>query len=117
MVLDQDADLWRIRDRGTGGASASMPFDMSAAPVSELVDAWFLSSGFTHDYRLFYYLCDRSLSDLAGLSDALDRRSGEEAEAFLLGLKSHMETYPDYHTLTLPDIASVLDAPYAAVLS
>lgn len=117
VVLDQDADLWRIRDRGTGGASASMPFDMSAAPVSELVDAWFLSSGFTHDYRLFYYLCDKSLTDLATLNDALDRRSGEEAEAFLLGLKSHLETYPDYHALTLPDIAAVLKEDYAAVLA
>ena len=117
VALDQEADLWRVRDAGTGGYSAVLPFDMAAAPVSELVDAWFLSSGFTHDYRLFYYLCDRPLSDLTNLNSALDRRRGDEADAFLRGLRSHMETYPDYHTLTLSDIASVLDDPYATLFS
>lgn len=117
VVLDQETNLWRIRDRGTGGYTVSLPFDLATAPVEELVDAWYLSEGFTHDYRLFYYLCDRPLTDLTGLSDALDRRSREEAEAFLLGLKSHMEEYPDYHNLTLSDITSVLDRDYAAMIS
>ena len=116
-VLDQEADLWRIEGRGTGGYSVTLPFDIAAAPVSELVDAWFLSGGSTHDYLLLSYLCDRPLSDLAGLNDALDQRSGEEAEAFLLGLKLHMEEFPSYHDLTIADIASALDAPYAAILS
>lgn len=117
VVLDQEADLWRVRGRGTGGYAAELPFDLSSATVSDLVDAWFLSSGFTHDYRIFYYLTDKSLTELADLNDALDRRSGEEAEAFLLGMKSHMEEYYMYHEPTLSDIASVLDAPYAALLS
>lgn len=117
VVLDQEADLWRVWDRGTGGYAAELPFDLSSATVSDLVDAWFLSSGFTHDYRIFYYLTDKSLAELADLNDALDRRSGEEAEAFLLGMKSHMEEYYMYHEPTLSDIASVLDAPYAALLS
>lgn len=117
VALDQEANLWRVRDRGTGGYTVTLPFDMSNAPVSDLVDAWFLSSGFTHDYRLFYYLTDKSLAELADLNDALDRRSGEEAEAFLLGMKSHMEEYYMYHEPTLSDIASVLDREYAALLS
>ena len=117
VVLDQEADLWRVRGRGTGGYAAELPFDLSSATVSDLVDAWFLSSGFTHDYRIFYYLTDKSLTELADLNDALDRRSGEEAEAFLLGMKSHMEEYYMYHEPTLSDIASVLDAPYAVLLS
>ena len=116
-VLDQEADLWRIEGSGTGGYSVTLPFDIAAAPVSELVDAWFLSGGSTHDYLLLSYLCDRPLSDLVGLNDALDQRSGEEAEAFLLGLKLHMEEFPSYHDLTMADIASALDAPYAAILS
>ena len=81
------------------------------------MDAWFLSEGFTHDYRLFYYLTDKSLAELADLNEALDRLSREEAEAFLLGFKSHMEEYYMYHDPPLFDIASVLDAPYAALLS
>ena len=113
VVLDQEANLWRIQGAGTGGYAAELPFDLSSATVSDLVDAWFLSSGFTHDYRIFYYLTDKSLTELADLNDALDRRSGEEAEAFLLGMKSHMEEYYMYHEPTLSDIASVLDAPYA----
>ena len=117
VALDQEANLWRIRDAGTGGYAVTLPFDMAAAPVSDLVDAWFLSAGFTHDYRLFYYLCDKSLTELADLNEALDQRSREEAEEFLLGFKSHMEEYYSYHKPTLSDIASVLDAPYAAILS
>ena len=117
VVLDQEANLWRIQGAGTGGYAAELPFDLAAATVSDLVDAWSLSEGFTHDYRLFYYLTDKSLAELADLNDALDRRSGEEAEAFLLGMKSHMEEYYMYHEPTLSDIASVLDAPYAALLS
>ena len=117
VALDQEADLWRIQDAGTGGYTAALPFDLSAATVSDLVDAWSLSEGFTHDYRLFYYLTDKSLAELADLNDALDRLSREEAEAFLLGMKSHMEEYYMYHEPTLADIASVLDAPYAALLS
>ena len=117
VVLDQEANLWRIQGAGTGGYAAELPFDLATATVSDLVDAWSLSEGFTHDYRLFYYLTDKSLTELADLNDALDRRSGEEAEAFLLGMKSHMEEYYMYHEPTLSDIASVLDAPYAALLS
>lgn len=117
VVLDQEANLWRIQGAGTGGYAAELPFDLATATVSDLVDAWSLSEGFTHDYRLFYYLTDKSLAELADLNEALDRRSGEEAEAFLLGMKSHMEEYYMYHEPTLSDIASVLDAPYAALLS
>ena len=117
VVLDQEADLWRVRGRGTGGYAAELPFDLSSATVSDLVDAWSLSEGFTHDYRLFYYLTDKSLAELADLNEALDRLSREEAEAFLLGFKSHMEEYYMYHDPPLFDIASVLDAPYAALLS
>lgn len=117
VVLDQEANLWRIQGAGTGGYAAELPFDLAAATVSDLVDAWSLSEGFTHDYRLFYYLTDKSLAELADLNEALDRLSREEAEAFLLGMKSHMEEYYMYHKPTLSDIASVLDAPYAALLS
>lgn len=117
VVLDQEANLWRIQGAGTGGYAAELPFDLAAATVSDLVDAWSLSEGFTHDYRLFYYLTDKSLAELADLNEALDRLSREEAEAFLLGFKSHMEEYYMYHDPPLFDIASVLDAPYAALLS
>lgn len=117
VVLDQEANLWRIQGAGTGGYAAELPFDLAAATVSDLVDAWSLSEGFTYDYRLFYYLTDKSLAELADLNEALDRLSREEAEAFLLGFKSHMEEYYMYHEPTLSDIASVLDAPYAALLS
>ena len=117
VVLDQEADLWRVRGRGTGGYAAELAFDLASVAVCALVGAVFLSSGFTHDYRIFYYLTDKSLTELADLNDALDRRSGEEAEAFLLGMKSHMEEYYMYHEPTLSDIASVLDAPYAVLLS
>lgn len=117
VVLDQEANLWRIQGAGTGGYAAELPFDLAAATVSDLVDAWSLSEGFTHDYRLFYYLTDKSLAELADLNEALDRLSREEAEAFLLGFKSHMEEYYMYHDPPLFDIASLLDAPYAALLS
>lgn len=117
VVLDQEANLWRIQGAGTGGYAAELPFDLATATVSDLVDAWSLSEGFTHDYRLFYYLTDKSLAELADLNEALDRLSREEAEAFLLGFKSHMEEYYMYHDPPLFDIASVLDAPYAALLS
>ena len=117
VVLDQEANLWRIQGAGTGGYAAELPFDLATATVSDLVDAWSLSEGFTHDYRLFYYLADKSLAELADLNEALDRLSREEAEAFLLGFKSHMEEYYMYHDPPLFDIASVLDAPYAALLS
>ena len=117
VVLDQEANLWRIRDRGTGGYTAALPFDLATASVSDLVSAWTLTEGFTHNYLLFYYLGDKSLTELADLNDALDQLSREEAEEFLLGFKAHKEEYYHYYGPTLADIATVLDSEYANLLS
>ena len=117
VVLDQEANLWRVRDNGTGGYAVTLPFDMATASVSDLVSAWTLTEGFTHNYLLFYYLGDKSLTELADLNDALDQLSREEAEEFLLGFKAHKEEYYHYYGPTLSDIATVLDSEYAELLS
>lgn len=117
VVLDQEANLWRIRDRGTGGYTAALPFDLATASVSDLVSVWTLTEGFTHNYLLFYYLGDKSLTELADLNEPLDQLSREEAEAFLLGFKAHKEEYYHYYGPTLADIATVLDSEYADLLS
>ena len=80
---NEDGD-WTCGGLATGGSAVALPLSGSGeeAPLSELVDAFFLTEGVSHDWLLPNYILGRPAEDMAALPallDDLDRRRGPGA--------------------------------------
>ena len=63
------------------GSAVTLPLSGSGeeAPLSELVDAFFLTEGFSHDWLLPNYILDHPAEDMTALPALLDDRTDAEA--------------------------------------
>ena len=62
---------WVCTGGYTGGEMVTLPTPVEEATVEQLVDYFFHTSGFAHDYSILNELSDRSTQELATLNDIL----------------------------------------------
>lgn len=101
MLVELRDGAW-VTDDGIGGAggSVNVGFRLGTASCEQLVKAFTLTSGFTHDYLIPSYFCNLPESELAKLLTVLDGYRETQASDFLRAVADHLAQYPSYHDLT-----------------
>ena len=102
---------------GTGGSAVDLPLSAAGveAPLSELVDAFFLTEGWSHDWIVPYYILEHPAEDMAALPALLDQRTEEEARE-LCGVLGDCLRTADYWDWTPETLAAALGS-YGAYLN
>jgi len=78
VVKNANGD-WYCSDRGTGGYSVILPESGKDGPSLEgLVDAFYLTEGFTHDWLIPYHILERLPEQLTELPVLLEVRTEEQ---------------------------------------
>ena len=100
VVKDANGD-WYCSDRGTGGYSVILPESGKDGPsLGGLVDAFYLTEGFTHDWLIPYYVLERLPEQLTDLPVLLSARTQEEQAAMgatlVQVLRENAETFPHW---------------------
>lgn len=100
---------WYCADMGTGGYSLSLPLSApgAEAPLSELVDAFFLTEGESHVWGVPCYILEHPAEDMAALPALLDQRTDEEARE-LCGVLGGCLRTADYWDWTPETLAAAL---------
>ncbi len=127
MVEKNSAGNWYIADYGTGGYSVNLSgWSMSSglenslekASLEELADLFFLTEGWSHDYLLPAYICQRPAEELAGLNDLLARHTEADAQEFCRALAAYFNAgfgESSYDTLrSLEDLNALLSPAWQA---
>ena len=107
---------WYCADMGTGGYSAELPLSAAGekAPLSELVDAFFLTEGTSHDWLVPNYILYHTAEEMEALPALLDRRTDAEARALCAALGTCLRD-ADYWDWTTETLARALGS-YGAYL-
>lgn len=110
VVKDANGD-WYCSDRGSGGYSVVLPETGKDGPSLEgLVDAFYLTEGFSHDWLIPYHILERLPEQLADLPALLAQRTAEEQTAMqemLVGvLRENKDLFPDWTEQTLVELLS-----------
>ena len=96
VLVEKNADGdWVCTDWGTGGYSVLLPFRLEEASLEELLDAFFLTSGFTHQWRTAKYIAAQPLSELNRLPELLEGRTKEEIGDFGSTMTALYREHPD----------------------
>ena len=102
---------WYCAGMGTGGYFVSLPLSApgAEAPLSELVDAFFLTEGESHIWGVPCYILEHPAEDMAALPALLDQRTDEEARE-LCGVLGECcpQGYPDAWDWTVETLAAAL---------
>lgn len=108
---------WFCDGLATGGSSVDLPLSASGeeAPLPELVDAFFLTEGFSHDWLVPCYILEHPAEDMAVLPALLDQRTDGEARA-LCGVLGDCLRTADYWDWTPETLAAALGS-YGAYLN
>lgn len=114
IVKDRHGD-WSCCDHGTGGLSVELPFEQEEARLEELVDAFYLTEGLTHDSVLPDYILQRPADSLRVLPQLLDKRKEAEAEALCRALGAALREHPGEWDWTAADLQAVMGR-YAAYI-
>lgn len=107
---------WVCTGGYTGGEMVTLPTPVEEATVEQLVDYFFHTSGFAHDYSILNELSDRSTQELATLNDILPGCADDEARQFCAALGLHLSEYAQYHDLGYQGLYGLLDEPYRTYL-
>lgn len=85
---------WYCDGLATGGSAVSLPLSAPGeeAPLSELVDAFFLTEGLSHDWLVPNYILYHTADEMEALPGLLDRRTGAEARALCAALGECLRT-------------------------
>ena len=111
-VIRRNADGdWYIAERGTGGYTAVLPFHTYEATAQQLVETYFLTEGFSHDYLMFHCLYEGGADMLRELNGLFAERPVRETEEFFGGLYRHIKAHEHYGELSLEDVAALLEEP------
>ena len=111
-----EAGDWHCTALYTDGFALDFPTPLEEATVEQLVDYFFHTSGFAHDYSIPYELSDRSTQELATLNDILPGCADDEARQFCAALGLHLSEYAQYHDLGYQGLYGLLDEPYRTYL-
>ena len=97
LVRKNEQGDWYCADMGTGGYSAELPLSAAGedAPLSELVDAFFLTEGESHDWFVPYYILHHTAEEMEALPALLDQRTEEEAQELCGALGTCLREHPD----------------------
>lgn len=101
---------WSCDGLATGGSSVSLPLSASGgeAPLSELVDAFLLTEGESHDWLVPYYILEHPAEDMAALPALLDGRTDGEARELCGALGTCLREHPDTWDWTMETLAAAL---------
>ena len=113
MLVELRDGAW-VTDDGIGGAgrSVNVGFRFETAGCEQLVKAFTLTSGFTHDDLIPSYFCDLPASERAKLGAVLDGYTKAQASDFLRAVSDHLAQYPTYHELTVETLYAELPDKY-----
>ena len=102
---------WYCADMGTGGYSAELPLSAAGekAPLSELVDAFFLTEGTSHDWLVPNYILQHTADEMEALPALLDQRTEAEARELCAALGTCLRD-ADYWDWTTETLAKALGA-------
>ena len=116
LVRKNEQGDWYCADMGTGGYSAELPLSAAGekAPLSELVDAFFLTEGESHDWLVPNYILYHTAEEMEALPALLDRRTDAEARALCAALGTCLRD-ADYWDWTTETLAKALGS-YGAYL-
>ena len=116
LVRKNAAGDWSCADMGTGGYSVDLPLSAAGeeAPLSELVDAFFLTEGESHDWFVPYYILHHTADEMAALPALLDQRTDAQARELCAALRECLGT-ADYGGWTPETLAAALGS-YGAYL-
>lgn len=107
-VKDKNGD-WRCADRGTGGYQVDLPFERGEdARLEELVDAFYLTEGVTHDSLLPRYILQRPADSLRVLPQLLEKRADKEARQLCRALANELSGGLYEGDWTLESLRSVM---------
>jgi hypothetical protein len=84
---------WHMTGMGTGGASVGLPVSVDYATTKQLVELYFLTEGFTHDWLIVYRLGETPVEEVRECLNELEEQQRQELTEALL---YHVTTYPDY---------------------
>ena len=117
LVRKNEQGDWYCADMGTGGYSAELPLSAAGedAPLSELVDAFFLTEGTSHDWLVPNYILYHTAEEMEALPALLDQRTEEEARE-LCGVLGDCLRTADYWDWTPETLAAALGS-YGAYLN
>lgn len=118
-VQKNGAGDWYCADRGTGGASVLLPFGWAwteGVPLEDLVDAFFLTEGFTHDWLLAKYIVAQPSEALAELPELLAGRTEAELQNFGATLAALYRDYPSEENWASQEDLRTALGPYAVYL-
>ena len=93
---------WYLEGLNTGGCTVRLPVSEQEASVQELIELFFLTDGFTHDYLLLHYLAEKPLDEVRAAYDALEAQQREILKSAIIDF---MEEYPDYSAWTAENFA------------
>lgn len=112
----KDKDGWHCVDWGTGGYKVDLPFERGEdARLEELVDAFYLTKGLTHDSLLPYYILQKPADSLRVLPQLLEKRTDTEARKLCRALAAELTGGLYEGEWTLESLKTVMGR-YAAYL-
>ena len=92
---------WRIAGFASGGSWAHLPVAPEEATTEQLMELFFLTSGFSRDWRILSAMMERPLEEIQTQLETLDTQQLQE---FISGLKTFAENYPDSCTWSPDDL-------------
>lgn len=93
---------WYLEGLNSGGCTVRLPIAPGEASVQEVIELFFLTDGFTHDYLLLYYLAEKPLDEVLAQMNTL---GDEQREILRNAIFDFIEEYPDYTTWTTGDFS------------
>lgn len=86
----------------SGGGWVHLPIVLEAASTKELVDLYFLTSGYSRDWRILSILAEKPLNEVKDQLAVLDPDRKQSLNA---GILHFMTEYPDYSTWSPEDFS------------
>ena len=104
LVVKDENRNWACNGWGTGGASVSLS---DGEGLEYLVNCFWLTEGWTHDWRLPYGILDMTDEQLKELPALLDQRTEAEAKEFCAHLGNMLREY-DYWVQSIETLKPIL---------
>ena len=101
-VYKAEDGRWRMDGFASGGGWVRLPIVLEAASTKELVDLYFLTSGYSRDWRILSALAEKPLSEVKDQLAVLDP---DRKQALNAGILHFMTEYPDYNAWSPEDFS------------
>ena len=92
VVKSEDGN-WHMAGMATGGATATLPGALEDATTGQMIEWYFLTEGWTHDWRILYYLAEKPLEEIKEQLNGLETEQRQELTDALL---EYVTAYPNY---------------------